>query len=107
MVWKKRRSGFSLIELLVVVGLAMVIIGLVGIQISALRSALVRAEIEKLETICCYLRCLAQSSNKPCALTFDIDKHIYQYAHITEELPKFLFFGAKGDILGPPSAPAT
>lgn len=83
----------------------MIIIGLVGAQVSFLRGALVRAEIEKLETICCYLRCLAQTSNKPCILTFDIDRCRYQYAHITEDLPKFLFFGVKGGILGPPSAP--
>jgi|GEM_PF-403867 len=101
----KNIRGFSLFELLVVLGLVMVIIGLIGVQVGCLRSALVRAEIEKIETICCYLRCLAQTSNKPCTLTFDINKGQYQYAHIIEELPKFLYFGVKNGILGPPSAP--
>lgn len=72
---------------------------------SFLRKSLVRAEIEKLHTICCYLKQVALVTNKQCVLTFDCDAGCYKYEDTIETLPKQLRFGAAADVLGPPSAP--
>lgn len=70
-----------------------------------LRRALVRAEIEKLHTICSYLQQVAQVSNKQSVLLFDTQNGSYSYDNTVETLPKQLIFGAAATVLGPPSAP--
>jgi len=78
---------------------------LVGANSSFLRKALVRAEIEKLHTICCYLKQVAQVSNKQYVLNFNVDQGCYSYNNTVETLPKQLVFGVAPGVLGPPSAP--
>lgn len=70
-----------------------------------LRKAVVRAEIEKLHSICCYLRQVAQLSNRQCILSFDTLNGSYTYENTHELLPKYVHFGAAPDLLGPPSDP--
>lgn len=102
--WNKTR-GFLLFELLVVIALMVILTGLVGSNSSFLRKALVRAQIEKLHTVCCYLKQLAQVSNKQYVLRFDVDQRSYSYDNMVEILPRHLVFGVAPGILGPPSAP--
>lgn len=107
MGWRKpaNKEGFLLLEVLVVLALVAALMALSGACSSFVRRALVRAEIEKLHTICCYLKQVAQVSNGQCTLSFDVQKGLYRYEDTVETLPKQVMFGAPMRVLGPPSAP--
>ena len=105
MACSKPISGFSLFECVLVVALIAILIALTSVHTGFIRQILVRAEIEKLHTICGYLKCVAMVSNTPQTLTFDPEKSSYTYENTHETLPQQLRFGAATGILGPPSAP--
>lgn len=107
MAWRKlvSKEGFLLLEVLVVLALIAVLMALSSAHSNFVRRALVRAEIEKLHTICSYLKQVAQVSNTQCILTFDVAQGSYRYEDTVEKLPKQIVFAAPHGVLGPPSAP--
>lgn len=68
---------------------------------------LVRSEIEKLHTICHYLRRTAMINNQPQTLIFDIKHKSYKYHDGEEKLSQQVVFGFLPKTLGPPSEPKT
>lgn len=99
------QRGFSLIELLVVMGLLTIIISLVFSTTTFLNRTLVRTEIEKLYMTCRYLQQKARATNASQTLTFDTDRNSYRYGDHEERLHPSVTFGVLPGTKGPPSHP--
>ena len=102
---KANRSGFSLIETMIVIALIALIMGLVGANYAFLNRILVRSEVEKLYTICRYLQHCAVVKNRPQELRFDRANNTYTYNEQRHTLSRHVTFGFLPNTKGPPSSP--
>lgn len=101
----KVKSGFSLIELAIVILLCSVIMGL-GISCgSFMYRGIVKQEAEALALVCRYLQYAAMMSNEPKILVFDPKKHCYSYDGCSVKLSNQVKFGVLEGVKGPPSNP--
>lgn len=100
-----KSSGFTLIELMVVICLFAVIATLSMMQISFLDSTIVHTQLDKLATVCQYLQQKAIVSNEEQLLTFDTKKNEYYNDKIHEKLPWQVVFGYPPSLQGPPGGP--
>ena len=98
-------DGFTLIELMVVIGLIALLALLTTANLNFFERIVVRAEIEKLHTLCRYLQRCAIASNKEYHLVFDASKNNYRYENHVEQLPRQVLFGFLPDAHGPPAFP--
>lgn len=97
--------GFSLIEVLVVIAIIAVLSVLVSINFSFFNSVLIKSEIQKLHTICHYLRRKALMTNQIQKLVFDMSKNCYNYDNHQEKITQSVRIGFLCGTKGPPSAP--
>ncbi len=98
-------KGFSLIELMVVMGLLIIIISLTAVNVTFLRRPLVCSELKKLHTICMYLQQSALASNQKQELVFNKGNRSYSYKGHQEKLPAHVMFGLLPGAKGPPANP--
>jgi hypothetical protein len=99
---KYTRSGFSLAELLVVIGLCMIIISLSTVQVQFLHSAAVRSEIDLLCAACNYLRVKAIAMGTTQELQLDPDAQTYSYDGAIHHFPSCLAIAVLPGAKGPP-----
>jgi len=101
----RAKTGFSLIELTVVLALVAILVTLVMAGTRAYSRFLVRAEIEKLYMVCSYVKQVAQTTGQPQAISFNPQQASYNYENAQEKLAPQVVFGAVPGAKGPPSAP--
>jgi len=99
------KSGFSLLELCFVMALCALLATLMVSGNRFLQQILMRAEVEKLYTICRYLQQTAMTTNEICTLKFDVAHGTYRYGDTQEKLPAQIKLGVADGVLGPPSSP--
>ena len=99
-------SGFSLIELSIVIALCSIIMGLGMTYGTYMYRGLVQQEVEKLAVVCRYLQHAAMVSNERKILAFDLKKRCYTYDGSPVELPKQVDFGVVKGVKGPPATPS-
>jgi len=100
-----RQAGFSLTELLVVIAIIAVLATLTGMNTSLFNRVLVRAEMEKLCTMCQYARHLAMATNTVQKIHINTTQHSYTLNEHTEILAPCVRFGYMPDVHGPPAHP--
>jgi prepilin-type N-terminal cleavage/methylation domain-containing protein len=101
----RAKTGFSLIELTVVLALAAILATLVMATSGVYSRFLVRAELDKLYSVCCYVKQVAQVTGRPEAVSFNLGQHSYSYENVQEKLAPPVVFGAELGAKGPPSSP--
>lgn len=104
---KKRWNykGFLLIHVTIVVALLLIIMSIMVGQFTFMRKRLVRAELEKLHSLCNYVYHIALMTHKEQAITFDEKNHEYRWAHQHVRLGRGIEFGVVPGMQGPPSSP--
>ena len=102
-----KHSGFSLLELSLVLLIIALLMMLSGAQTTFVERILVRNELEQLYTVCYYLQRCAMTQRKPQTVTFDIQKRQYRYHNTEHALPDQVCFGCAPKAKGPPSSPHT
>lgn len=100
------KSGFTLIEVMVVVALFALIVTLGMMQVSFLDNTIVHAEVDKLATVCSYLQQKAITSNSDQNLVCDTEKNEYRGDTINEKLSPRVCFGFLPKVLGSPGSPS-
>ncbi len=100
-----KNKGFSLIEALVVLALITLIAGLGLCNLRSFYGLMVRADIEKLYTVCMYLQQKALSSQTKQVLRFDVGRKSYAYDDGTQQLNSRVCYGFIPGVQGPPSSP--
>jgi prepilin-type N-terminal cleavage/methylation domain-containing protein len=103
---KYNKSGFTLIELMVVVALFALIATLGMIQFSFLDNTIVHAEVDKLAATCSYLQQKAIACNNDQILVCDTEKNKYRGDNIHEKLSSRVCFGFLPNVLGSPGSPS-
>ncbi|MBT3455684.1 type II secretion system protein [bacterium] len=99
------RRGFYLLELVVLVGIIS-FLALVSVpRLGFIKSAMVRAEMDKLYSTFLYAQQLSIVENKQKTLTFDTQKNVYHFEGKTYPLPHKITFGVLPRVLGSPSNP--
>ncbi len=98
-------KGFSLIEAMVATSLLLIVVALVMVNASFLRSSMVRSEIDKLSMVCKCMQSTALTTNKKQELHIDLVRNVYTWAGQREKLSEGIEFGVLPDVKGPPSAP--
>ncbi|MCX5922237.1 MAG: prepilin-type N-terminal cleavage/methylation domain-containing protein [Candidatus Dependentiae bacterium] len=101
----RKHSGFTLIELMVVVAIVSVIAVLTFTQVRFLDGALMRAEVDKLYGMCMYAQRCAMLTNKKQVIIVDKAAKSYTYNGRCERLPDAIDFGFIAGVKGPPSDP--
>ena len=86
-------NGFTLIELMITIGLLAIVLSLSFGTLSFLNTMLVRSEIDRLYTTCMYAQRCAQVANEQQTIGFDIDNNSYTYDRFTHHLPPHVCFG--------------
>jgi len=102
----RAHRAHTLIELLVVIAIIAFIAMLSGVPGQFLRRTLVRAEVEKLRTICTYLQRRAMATGAPQTLRFNCAANTYQLENEQHTLPAQVRFGILPDVKGPPASPS-
>lgn len=102
-----RKPGFTLVESMIGVSLLLIIVTLVMVNASSMRSSFVRSEIDKLYTVCKFMQMTAQMTNKRQEIYIDLHHNSYTYGGNTEKLSGDVCFGILPDVKGPPSVPRT
>src|SRR5579872_4980918 len=92
------KSGFTLIEVSVVLLLLAIFLFLAGAHYDFLHRMIVRSELEKMYSICYYLQRVAMVRHKPEYLQFDADAQTYTYQNHTYTLAPHVSFGAAKGI---------
>jgi len=103
--WQKK-AGFSLVELLVVIVIVALLSTLASVNLSFLNGTLVKSEIQKLHTVCHYLRRKAMMTNQSQKLIFDISNNEYRYGDNVEKFAQLVSIGFLPGTKGPPSTPS-
>lgn len=98
-------SGFSLIEMMVVIALIMLIVNLAHINTNYLQKAVVHTELDVLYNTCCYLQHVAMATNQKQELLFDVVGQSYMHGEQKHALPHVVQFGILPNVKGPPSLP--
>jgi hypothetical protein len=105
MIFGAHRSGFSLINLLIVCSALGILISLAVNHTSFMNRSILRVELEKMYALFFYLQHLAIARNQQEVLTFDMATNSYCSDHHTERLPPGFKFGFLPHAFGPPSKP--
>lgn len=98
--------GFTLIEIVIVLGLISLLSVVGFVDLGLLDRQRIRIELEKLETICRYLQQKAMTNNNTEHLVFDVKNKSYSFENTTQILPFPVQFGNVPGALGPPSSPS-
>lgn len=101
----KNNSGFSLIEILIVIALWVVALTLIGVNTTFLHKVVARNELDLLQATCAQLQQRALATQQEQELEFDIEHHRYQYAGHMHQLPAGVQFQVLPEAKGPPSQP--
>lgn len=99
------KTGFSLIEMALVLALVALIFSLSITNISMHQGMLMHAELNKLQAVCKMLQQQAYALNKQQQLFFDIESNSYRYDDYKQQLPHGIEFGFFQDVKGPPGSP--
>jgi hypothetical protein len=104
------KKSFSLIELLITLGLVMIIVAFTIPRTTFFARILVHVEINKLYALFSYLQQRAFASNEEQEVSFNLSSHTYQFKTVqgavaTYHLLGCVQFGACDHVKGPPSAP--
>ncbi len=99
------KPGVTLIELSVVLILMVTFLFIAGAQYGFLQRMIVRAELEKIASICYYLQRVAMIHNKPTTLQFNTVEDSYTYNNATFKLSSHVCFGVPYGVKGPPAYP--
>ena len=100
------KSGFTLIEIMVVLALFALVVTLGMIQLSFLDNTIVHAEVDKLAITCSYLQQKAIASNSEQILKCDVEKKRYCGDNVNETLSPRVCFGYLSNVLGSPGSPS-
>ncbi len=100
-----RNSGFSLIELMVVISLCLLLMGGAVVISRAMRRAVILSEINLFCAACSYLQQQAIATGTMQELVFDVNAHSYSCNGHTHALAQQVVFGVPPQVYGPPSAP--
>ena len=99
------RSGFSLIETMVVITIIGILAVTVHVNTSFFTASLMRAQLTSLCNMCQLARHTAMASNSTETITFDLRAHTYRWKDRVEQLPIGMKFGYIPGTKGPPSNP--
>lgn len=102
---KAVRTGFSLIEVMIVVTLVAAIAGITAGAYSFLQRIGTQLALEKLYSACRYVQQYAQATGMQQELTFDVAHNSYQAVMCKEQLPQGVVFGTVPGVQGPPAHP--
>ncbi|MBY0353012.1 type II secretion system GspH family protein [Candidatus Babeliales bacterium] len=104
-----KRAGFSLLELLITLGILVVVIGFSLPRFSFFTNIILNHELDRLFMVCSYLQQKAIATHQPQTLSFDIQNNQYSYLHHnkphTFNLSGSLKFGSLPKTKGPPAWP--
>lgn len=100
-----RNSGFSLIELMVVISLCLLLMGGAVVISRAMQRAVILSEINLFCATCSYLQQQAIATGTMQELVFDVNAHSYSCNGYTHTLAQQVQFGVPEQVYGPPSAP--
>ncbi|MFI5333154.1 MAG: hypothetical protein ACHQVS_03565 [Candidatus Babeliales bacterium] len=99
-----RNSGYTLVELVIVMCLLMLLIGItVGNRGTSKIGAC--SAVYTLHSVCNYMHMRARATNQTHILSFDIEHNTYCYNGMREQLPSGVVFGVLDRACGPPSSP--
>lgn len=101
-----QKSGFTLIELMIVVSIIALLVVLSISHFSFLDETIVHQEIEKLYASCKYAQQIALITGEEQIMQFDIAAKTYLFNGHKESLSRMVAFGYKDGTKGPPSSPA-
>jgi len=104
---RSTRSGFSLIELMVIIAVAITLTMLIGLNISYLKTAQANNELSLLYSRMLALQSMAIASGQLQYMQFLPAEQGYTWDNHFHHFPDTVRFGLIKDILGPPSHPAT
>ena len=96
------KSGFTLIELMVVIALFALVAMLGMMQLSFLDDTIAHAEVDKLATACSYLQQKAIATDKDQLLVCDEQKNKYSCDNVHETLSQRISFDYLPNVLGSP-----
>lgn len=100
-----QKTGFSLIELMVVIALCMIIISLGTVNTKFLNKAAVHVYINELYNTCYFLQRMAMATGHIQELVLDSTSQSYSYNGHNCKLPSIVQFGIISGAKGPPSSP--
>ncbi len=101
------KSGFSLIELMVVLAIIAIITMLVGTSKVLVTDIATRLELDKLHAVCQYAQRYAMASNQTQTITFNIAANTYRFHAREEKLTSGVQFGFIQGAKGPPAHPTS
>jgi Tfp pilus assembly protein FimT len=101
------KSGFSLLELMIVIGMIMIIACFALINTRSLHKLVVHNELALLQSTCSYLQAQAIANNEIQELLFDEQEQRYSYKESSHQLPSPVRIGILPGVKGPPSSPTT
>ena len=99
------KGGSLLIELCLAIVILSVMVTISIPNFAYLNRLTVRSELEKLDSVFSFLKCLSISKNSECVLSFDIKNGCYFFEGRHEKLPISVKFGAPDGACGPPGGP--
>lgn len=99
------RKGFSLIELMIVMAIAIMAISVAALNTRFFNRVTIASELNLLAAACSYLQQTAMATQKPQELIFDVTENSYSFDGHTHTLPMHIKFGILPDAKGPPSSP--
>ena len=102
-----KHSGFTLVELMISLAVVAIIAALIVSPGYFWGQILTHAEVEKVRTVCHYLRGRAVAQGVEQSLTFDPLSHSYHYDGMERPLPKQIRFGLVDGVMGPPTHPTS
>jgi prepilin-type N-terminal cleavage/methylation domain-containing protein len=107
LLWNKRinKQGLSFIELIIVIAIVAILSVLIAINFSFFDNALIKSEIQKIHTVCHYLRRKAMMVNEIQTLMIDLHNNTYLYGTVEEKFAQHVRINFMPGIKGPPSAP--
>jgi prepilin-type N-terminal cleavage/methylation domain-containing protein len=101
----KNKSGFSLIEILIVIALWAGALTLIGVNTTFLHKIIARNELDLLQATCAQLQQRALATRQEQELEFDEERHSYQYDGTIHRLPPGVQLRVLPEAKGPPSQP--
>ena len=100
-----KKSGFTLVEMMVTLALLAFLVGAISLNISFLSSLSVRSDIEALRVVCMCAQRKAIATNSECVIALDLAGNCYMCDGQVFTLHKDTMFGVLPDIKGPPANP--
>jgi len=100
-------TGFSLIELMVVLSIVGLLTLLAAGNTMFLNRSIIRAQFEQLYSMCHLARQTAIATNKAQIIQFDLVCNTYSWGDRKESLPRAIRFGFIAGTKGPPAHPTT